>query len=82
MTFLDAIAEAPQDIDFISYKDDLGNWVIIRRILNEHRTIAQLDELAYPIFVSGVASRRMSLYSCDSHICIVGSLDQLTGDGA
>lgn len=80
MSFINAIAAAPEGIDFISYKDDHGTWVIVRRILNEHRVIAQLDELAYPIFVSGVASRCMSLYSYESRMCIVGTVAQLDDD--
>lgn len=76
-TFISAIAAAPEGADFISFKDPHGTWVIVRRIGKEHRTIAQLDELAYPIFVSGVASRFMSLYSYESRMFIVGSVGQL-----
>ena len=82
MSFINAIAAAPEGIDFISFKDKHGTWVIVRRLGKEHRTIAQLDELAYPIFVSGVASRFLSLYSYDSRMVIVGSVGQLDSEEA
>ena len=82
MSFINAIAAAPEGIDFISFKDQHGTWVIVRRLGKEHRTIAQLDELAYPIFVSGVASRFLSLYSYDSRMVIVGSVGQLDSEEA
>lgn len=76
MSFIDAIAAAPEGTDFIAYKT-VGVWVIVRRIGNEHHTIAQLDELAYPIFVAGVSSRCMSLWSYESRMFIVGDVGQL-----
>lgn len=81
MSFINAIAAAPEGVDFISYKA-IGGWIIVRRLVNEHRTIAQLDELAYPIFVSGVNARRMSLWSYESRTFICGDVGQLDREEA
>ena len=56
--------------------------MIVRRLGKEHRTIAQLDELAYPIFVAGVNARRMSLWSYESRMFIVGDVGQLDREEA
>lgn len=82
MSFINAIAAAPEGTDFIAFKDEHGTWVIVRRLLKEHRTIAQLDSLAYPIFVAGIAARHMTLWSYESRMFIVGDVGQLDREEA
>lgn len=76
MSFINAIAAAPEGTDFLAYKTN-GSWAIARTVDGHWEICATLDNLGYPIFVAGVAARGMNLWSYESRMFIVGDVGQL-----
>jgi hypothetical protein len=78
MTFQSAIAEAPKDADFVGYKN-IGGWVIIqRRSDGAWDTCANLNNVGYDLFVSGVNARGKSYWSYESRMFMTGTVEQLS----
>lgn len=77
MSFIDAIRTAPADADFIAYPAQGGTSIIQRRSDGIAEVIANCNGTAYSIFCAGASAQRMSVWSYDSQMFIVGNVEQL-----
>lgn len=77
MSFIEAIAAAPADADFVGYKQ-AGGWVIIqRRSDGIWHTCAQTDSVGYDLILSGISARGKSYWSHESQQFICGTIEQV-----
>lgn len=82
MSFINAIAAAPANADFVAYKQ-IGGWVIVQRRSDGIWDVcANTNSVGYDVFVAGVAARRMSLWSYESRMFICGDVGQLDREEA
>lgn len=77
MAFIEVIAAAPADADFVGYKQ-AGGWVIIqRRSDGIWHTCAQTDSVGYDLILSGISARGKSYWSYESQQFICGTIEQV-----
>ena len=80
--FINVIAAAPADADFVVYKQ-IGGLVILRRDADGIWDVcANMGNIAYPIFVAGVSARGLSLWSYESGQFVCGNVEQLAREVA
>ena len=77
MTFQSATKAAPDDAEFVGYKN-IGGWVILqRRSDGAWDTCANLNSIGYDFFIAGINARGKSYWSHESRQFLTGTIEQL-----
>jgi hypothetical protein len=80
MSFSIAVAAAPEDADYVAYKN-LGIWVVLmRRSDGIWDSIANVSSFGFDLILTGASGHRKALWNFETKQFETGSVEQLVRD--
>jgi len=78
MSYQSATTTAPDDADFVVYKEVNGYTFLQRDDDTSWGVIANADVVAYALIATGISETHRSLWDFDRQQFVCGTVDQLT----
>ena len=81
MSFSIAVAAAPEDADYVAFKNQFGIWIVaMRRSDGIWDTVARLNEFGFDLILTGASGHRKALWNFETKQFETGSVEQLVRD--